>query len=65
MQLLGPATALIAFVALVAAVTVMIRRPRVGTPGERGLWVAVIFLLPILGPVLYLSHRSRDGGSLV
>lgn len=62
MQLLGPATVLIAFIALAAAATVMIREPRVGTHAERALWVTIIFFLPILGPVLYLSHRRRGGG---
>lgn len=56
----GPTSIVIAGMAVAAALWTMLRAPKTGTPGERALWVCIIFLIPIFGPLLYLS-RPRQG----
>jgi hypothetical protein len=61
MELLGPATVVMMVMALAAALVVMVRSPRQGSRPERAFWVAVVFFVPILGPLLYLSRGRAEG----
>lgn len=56
---LGPASFVITAVALLAALWVMLRTPKQGTPGERGLWVGIVFLVPVVGPLLYIIRMNN------
>lgn len=63
MKFLGLATALMAAVALIAALVTMLRSTKTGTAAERGWWVIVVFVIPIFGPLFYLSRFRRRGGT--